>query len=221
MKRLTTVLVLLVFTVTMNAQTVDIATERGLMSKNISKKVDAEGSPYVDENFRPLKIDKYGNKIYTGRYNAYHDEMEVKLSDGKIVALDNSSDLEVTFTSDNKVYKTYSYTTENDYTKRGFLVVIEETETFSLMKREFVKYYEGQIGASHYQSDKPATFRRESDTYYAKMGDKIMFIPLKKKSFISAFPDHSSEIKKYIKDEKIKLKNEEDLIKILKYISEL
>lgn len=220
-KGLTSILTLLVFTVTINAQTVDIATERGLMSKNVSKKINADGSPYVDEEFTSIKIDQYSDKIYTGRYNAYNDEMEVKVEGGKIVALDNKSELTVRFTSKNKVYKTYNYTTDNGVSKRGFLVVVEESDKYALLKREYIKYYQGEEATSSYQQDKPATFRREDDTYFLKMDDKMMYIPLKKKSFLKAFPEHSSELKSYIKENKIKLKDEEDLAKIIKYISEL
>ena len=222
-KRFAFVLVLLLITSNINSQTinVDVATERGLMSKNVSNKINAAGSPYVDENFSAIRIDQYSDKVYTARYNAYNDEMEVKVEGGKVVALDNTSELTVSFTAKNKKYKTYSYTTEKGASKRGFLVVLDDTEKYALLKREYIKYYEAEEAASSYQQDKPATFRREDDTYFLKMDDKMMSIPLKKKSFLKAFPEHSSDLKTYIKKNKINLKKEADLKQVISYISEL
>jgi uncharacterized protein with FMN-binding domain len=222
-KKFKITLILLVFTGIINAQSVnvDIATERNLMSKSTSAKVDADGSPYIEDVFLSLKIDTYTDMIYTGRYNAYNDEMEVKIENGKIVALDNKNEYTVTFTNKNKIYKTYNYTTKKGVAKRGFLVVVKETEKYSLLKREHIKYQEGKQATSSYQKDKPASFKRESDTYFLKLGNKIMFLPQKKKSFLKAFPKKSSDLKSYIKKNKINLKKEEDLKKIVKYLSEL
>ncbi|WP_299522830.1 hypothetical protein [Winogradskyella sp.] len=217
-----TIVILLAFVSNIHSQTViDLASEYGQMSKNASGKLDAEGSPYIQEDYKSIKIDKYGDIIYSARYNAFNDEIEVKLDDDNILALDNSKDISVTFISDNKVYKTFSYTNEDKISKRGFLVVVEESESYSLLKREYIKYYEGQKAASSYQQAKPATFKREGDTYYAKLDDKIVFIPQKKKSFLKAFPEQSSDLKTYIKENKINLKKETDLKKIIKYLSGL
>lgn len=222
-KLLVLTLIILVLGIEINAQNinVDIATERNLMSKNTSAKIEADGSPYINEDFKIIKIKQYEGQTFIGRYNAYNDEMEVKLGDEKIVALDNSSDYTVTFTNSAKKYKTFSYTSENGNFKQGFLVVVRDKDSVSLLKREQIKFYDKEKAASSYQKDKPATFRREDDTYYLKMGGKIIFLPQKKKSFLAALPEHSDKLKSFIKKNKINLKKEEDLIQITEYIGTL
>ncbi|MCB0398877.1 MAG: hypothetical protein KDD26_04495 [Winogradskyella sp.] len=222
-KLLALILLFLITGIKVNSQNVniDIATERNLMSKNTSAKIEAEGSPYIDEEFKIIKIEQYQGQTFIGRYNAYNDEMEVKLDDEKIVALDNSSNYKVTFTNSSKTYKTFSYTTENGDLKQGFLVLIEENDNFSLLKREQIKFYDKEKAASTYQKDKPATFRRENDSYYLKLGDKITLLPQKKSSLLKEFPENSDALKTFIKKNKINLKKEEDLKKLSKYLSTL
>lgn len=222
-KKIALILLLLITGVKINSQNVnvDIATERNLMSKNTSTKIEADGSPYIDEDFKIIKIEQYEGQTFIGRYNAYNDEMEVKLGEDKIVALDNSSNYTVTFTNSSKKYKTYNYTSENGDLKQGFLVVVSEKDSVSLLKREQIKFYDKEKAASSYQKDKPATFRRESDTYYIKLGEKVIFLPQKKKSLLDALMEYSDELKTFIKENKLNLKKEEDLIKITEYMSTL
>ncbi|MCC1483027.1 hypothetical protein [Winogradskyella immobilis] len=198
---------------------IDVATEKLRMSADASKRIDAQGSPYVNEAFLPIKI-KGQNNIFTGRYNAYNGEMEINLGT-KIIALDVKNDYEVIFTQTNKIYKTYYYLTKDGVSKKGFLAVVSENDSFSLLKRENIKYYDTVKATSTYQKDKPAKFKRESDTYFIKKGDNISFMPTKKKELLNAFPKHAKAIKTYLKDNKLSTNKEEDLIKVAQYITSL
>ena len=84
---------------------VDMVTESNLMSKNISSKVIAEGSPYINEKFSQIRITQYKARVFNARYNAYNGEMEVMTNDNKVIALDNNVDFEVTFTTPKKIYR--------------------------------------------------------------------------------------------------------------------
>jgi hypothetical protein len=207
-------------TITAQNVNIDIVTESNLMSKSLSERVSAQGSPYINETFLPLKIKGYANQVYTGRYNAYNGEMEVNLG-SKIIALDVKNDMEVLFTQTNKIYKTYYYQTDSGISKRGFLLVIKENDSFSLLKREYVKYYEKVKAASSYQKDKPAKFKRESDTYFIKKGNSVSYMPTKKKDLLSTFPKHAKAIKAYLKENKLSPNKEEHLIQIAQYIATL
>lgn len=223
MKKIALFITLIGLAVNIYAQNVniDVATERNLMSKTASKKIIADGSPYIEDNFAAIKIEQFDDQVFTARYNAYNDEMEVRLADGKIIALDNNADYTVKFIANNKVYKTSSYITENDAARRGFLVVLKQTDDYTLLKREQVKFYKKVAAASSYQQDKPANFKREDDSYLVQLDGNILNISQKKKTFIKAFPKHSSKLKTYIKKNKINLKKEEDLIETVAYLSTL
>ncbi|MFK7834051.1 MAG: hypothetical protein AB8B52_12310 [Winogradskyella sp.] len=194
--------------------------ENVFVTKNVSAKLEALGSPYIDENFKNIKIEGFDKVQYIGRYNAYNDEMEVKVKD-KIIALDISTDYKVEFISDNKIYKTIDYITENDEEKRGFLVVIAEFETYSLLKQERINYYEGQEAISSYHKDKPAKFNRIGDSYYVQFEDKTIYLPQKKKEFLEIFKEKSSLLKSFIKEKKLNTKTEDNLKKIFEYLNEI
>ena len=208
---------------TINAQNinVDIATERNLMSKNVSNKVNADGSPYINDNFASIRITQYKDRLFNARYNAYNGEMEVRIEDNKVIALDNNSDYEVIFTSDNKTYRTVNYVTDQDYAKKGFLVVISENDKYSLFKEEKIKFLQKVKATTSYQQDKPAKFQREDDRFYLKINDETTYVPQKKKDLLEAFPEHAKDLKSYMKKNKLNPKNEDELIKIVEYLSTL
>ena len=140
---------------------IDVSTEKLYMSSDTSRPIDALGSPYINENFLPLKVKGYDNQIFTGRYNAYNGEMEVNLGT-KVIALDKSQPYEVIFTQTNKIYRTYTYYTSSGISKNGFLNVVNSGENFELLKEETIKYYDKVPAATSYQQDKTILY---TDTY--------------------------------------------------------
>jgi hypothetical protein len=203
----------------------DFASEVGFSPKNLSNVIkDAIGSPYIDEEFLPVKIKSVGDKIYSGRYNAYLNEMEIIPGAGQsAIALDfSNNDYEVHFLNLNKTYRTFNFESSRGVTKRGFLVVISEVNDVSLLKEEIVKYYEKVAAISSYDQDKPAKFRRENDNYYIQLkSGRIVYLPSKEKDIAKTFPEHSKEIMAFVKKNKLKIKKEEDLVKLANYIGSL
>ena len=71
-----------------------------------------------------------------------------------------------------------------------------------------------------YTKEQPATFI-DSESYYIKK-DRVLFpVSNKKKKFLKQFPEESNELNKFIKSEKINLKNKNDLIEIFKHYDSL
>ena len=146
--------------------------EIDLNIKNRSKTFETEGSPYITEEFLALRLENFKNKIYSGRYNAYNGEMEIKLGEDKIIALDNNTDYTITFIASLKKYKTYTYKDENLDLQRGFLVVVKEDSSFTLLKKEQIKFQDKVKPRSSYEKEKAAKFIKESDTYYLNFTSK-------------------------------------------------
>ncbi len=197
-------------------QKIDVASERILTYKSISAKSDANGSPYINEKFEAVNIN---NKVYSARFNAFNREMEVKLMQDKIIALDNNGEFEVTFNRERKVYKTFDYTDDDDKEKREFLVVVKSKDDFSLLQEETIKYNPKVEARSSYQQAKPAFFKRDSDKYYILTKDKVAFLPQNKKELFKMFPEKSDDLKALIKKEKIRFKDQTDVIKIFDFLS--
>ena len=186
---------------------------------DVSPSIKALGSPYIDENFSPLRMAKFNDKIYSGRFNAFNGEMEVTIETNKIIALDNRIDYEVIFTSKNKTYRSIDYITEDGNSKRGFLVVLFKNEDYALFKEESVKYREEIKAKTSYERDKPAEYTRNGDNYYTKLGDAITYLPTKKKNFLKLFPKEASKLNSYMKNNKLNPRNEADLILLIKYLT--
>ncbi|WP_179339156.1 hypothetical protein [Winogradskyella ludwigii] len=201
-------------------QGLDLA-EIDLNIKNISTTVLAEGSPYITEEFLSLKLEDLTTKIYSGRYNAYNGEMEIKLSDDKIIALDNNADYTITFIASNKKYKTYTYKDADLNLQREFLVVVSKDSSFTLLKKEHIKFQDKVKPKSSYDKEKPAKFIKANDTYYLNFENNTRVLSLNKKQFLSSFPKTEVQLKSYIKKNKLSLKDENDLIKIVAYLSSI
>ncbi len=179
-----------------------------------------KGSPYINEEFEIVKIKTFGDKIFAGRYDANLGEMQIKRKNDTI-ALNNYENFEITFALNNKVYKTHNYTTEKGESKQGFLVVLKETDSLAILKEESVKYYKEQPATTSYDKAKPAEFRRLRDVYYYRIGKETSFLPQKRRHFLKLFPKHSNKLKAFIKENRINLKDENDLITLFTYIETL
>ena len=191
------------------------------MSRNaVSLPADVKGSPYITENFVPVKLSINENTVYNGRFNAFNGDMEIKSQD-KTIVLDTSKDIEVLFVITNKLYKTCTYNQKNSKTKRGFLVVLTESDSLQLFKLEKINFAEKKPVTSSYDTPKPAEFRKVSDSYFIKIDGQIVFLSTKKKAFLKSFPEYKTKLKNYLKMEKLNLKNESDLIKIVSYLNKL
>ncbi|SHG67892.1 hypothetical protein [Winogradskyella jejuensis] len=208
------------FTYGQGLTSIDVASEKLYMSSDVSKPVNALGSPYVNKNFLPVKVKGYDDKLFTGRFNAYNGEMEINLGT-KIIALDKNKPYEVIYTQNNKIYRTYNYSTPSGIAKNGFLNVVSETEGYAFLKEELIKYYDKVPAATSYQQDKPAKFKEESPNYYLKKANVIRPFPTKKKDLLKSYPKDAKKIKSFLKEENISLKKEEDLVKLARYLASL
>lgn len=190
------------------------------VKQNSDKSFYAVGSPFIKETFELVKLDKFGDQLFPARYNANLGEMQIRRTNDTI-ALDTHEDLVVTFSLDNKVYKTYNYINKEGYSTQGFLVVLKETDSLTLLKEEIIKFYEKKPAVSGYDKEKPAEFKRLNDVYYYKQGDKVSLLPQKRKDFLKSFPAHSDKLKTYMKKNRISLKKDEDLVTLFNYMNTL
>lgn len=197
----------------------NFSSEQLRRSQISSLKSNAEGSPYVNENFMPLKIKGF-DQIFSGRYNAYNGEMEIQLEENVIV-LDIEKPYEVNFINSNIKYKIFSYTNSKGITKNRFLLLVNETPEHLLLKEETIKFEDASPAKNSYQAAKLASFKRESDIYYLKRNKVITYLPSRSKDLVKAFPQNAVDIKKFIKKNKLSTKNEADLIEIVNYIISL
>jgi hypothetical protein len=202
----------------------------GLMISTTSKKrknLNVDGTPYINETFLPIRLTSFENKNLQARYNGYNGDMEVlDVATGDVFVLNKQVDnYEVTFIGDDKTYKIYNYIDEDGYISKEFFIKLMNNNNISLLKKENVQFLGERIAVSTYDKPRNASYKRANDDYYIKISNdddqNAIILPNKKKDIANLFPKHSKTILTYIKENKIKTSREEDLIKLLNYISTL
>ncbi len=195
---------------------IEFANRFKVIKKNDISWGDYQGSPYLEKNYSPAKIAASDN-IYSVKYNAYTDQMEVILN-GDVKALNPISNYTVEFVNQNKVYKVFS----NKKGEKGYFVVLFEGEKSVLLVKETIKFYYEVKPKSGYDKYKPAQFNREKDRFYMGLKDaSSTLLSNKKKDFYTTFGEFSEAIKKFVKSEKLNVKDSADLIAVFKYYDQL
>lgn len=145
------------------------------------------------------------------RHNMYRDEMEFS-KNGQTLYLQKNDERKITFSESNEVYGLFKLEGKLRY----FLIHNEGDNV--LLSRKVVEYKEAKPAMSSYQKDRPADFKREDDELYLKTTNgNITEIPRSKKKFYALFGENVSKIKKYIKKNKLDIKDVKDLKGIIAY----
>ena len=172
------------------------------------------GSSYLNKNFLRAHI---SNKkmVYSIRYNAYRDEMEVEL-EGKPYYLPKTSYYYINFDFLDKEYQLFNFD-EKGISKKGFFVVLSKKGPTSLLLKEKIKLYKevpAKLGFIRYE---PPKLERLDDKIYIGNNHEAIELPKKKKDILNFFKDKSKVLELYAKKNKYSFKKTEDLIKIINY----
>ncbi len=184
------------------------------------------GSPYLTEDFIKSKI--YFGEEFVGdffvRYNALNSEIEIKKSD---LAEENpkrllaNQDLRVKYGQRELLFTTYI--TKKDETKNGYLSIISKGDKFTLYHRLAVKFSEGKAAANSMVNDIPSRYAHFVEYYYLKNGvNRIDQLQQKKGALLKILDKElKDDVNSFLKEEKIDLDKEEDLIRTFEYINSL
>ncbi len=184
---------------------------------------DFAGSPYTNDKFvqAPVFYDDESMGSYYYRYNAYNEEIEIKktnLSEEKITALTKDKSIKVMVKGKPMGFSTFIDKKGN--TLNGYLTTVLDGQTYDLYKRVNVKFTEGQKAQNSFVKAVPNRFTHFIEYYYQEKGvNRIDEVPLKTNKVAKLFKEPlKSEVKNYIKDNNLDVKEESDLIKIFEYL---
>lgn len=168
-----------------------------------------EGTPYLNADWtRGTVKAKHNGKTYElakTRYDAYKDELEYEENQkpyrfGK----------EITeFTSDGKLFRS-GFTALDNLTLASFYEVIYDG------KVKLLKRYPTRI-----QSEKPYNSATEirrfvkEEAFFLYKDHKTYRLKKDKKSLLEALGDKQADLEAFIKDQKLKLSKEEDILKVI------
>lgn len=198
-------------------------TNQELVNSTKSNIKNIKGSPYINQEFLPVIVDKIPGKDLSARYNAFNDEIEIKTGSSNLNYVLNRKNKfsKIEFTYSKISYEAHHYI-ENDKAKHGYLAQLNPTGNYLLLKKQQITFIEAKLPKTSYDEKTPPEFRRAKDKYFIKISDdNIIELQKNKKYFAKLFPKYEKEILSYIKKQGISTKKENDLIKLVKYINSL
>ena len=193
-------------------------------AKHEEKYADFQGSPYLDNSFVSTTMfygdEKLGTIFY--RHNALNDEVEIKktnLEEEPIRSL--SRDKEVSILVDGKKMSFHTFVTAKKKTLNGYLTKEVDGETYSLYKRNHVKYTEGAPARNSFVKAVPSRFTQYTEYYLHQDGvNRMDEISLKNSKLIKLVDASKKEgLKNYLKENNLNIKNEADLLKAFGYLN--
>lgn len=180
-----------------------------------------DGSPYYNGNsFLKTDIPGYSKDLQELRYNAYSDEMEF-MSDNEVYAVDKEPGMLVNFKNLNKTYICLNYNFGFGNRFGYLLLLVSNPSKYSLYKREKVELLKGEKSPNGITKDRNDYYSKEKDLYLLGYNGDFRKIDANRKNLIEAFGAKSNEVKNYLEANKLNLKKEVDLIKLVSYINTL
>jgi hypothetical protein len=185
---------------------------------------DYTGSPYAHEEFQNGTVYGTNNVLATNvalRYNVLRDEIEIKsninASNAEARVLVKSPDVYVRILNDMYVYKVP--TPDSDVS--GYFLVMVEGESTSLYKKIKKKFIEGKKSINSVSSDILPMYKEIDEMYLVTEAGEFQEMPNSRNKRINLFADHKKEVKQYIKEEKLNVSKDYELIDLVKYYNTL
>ncbi len=174
----------------------------------LDKEDEFTGTTYLFsewENDGKFYINGKSYKLNNVNINALKNDLESKIGKDSILVYDKYKIDSVVI--NNRKFKKYD--------DNSFYEVVYEGGNRSLLKKYKVDVVKGTYNVAQGKYDK--TKLKVSDTYYIKEGENITNYNLSKKSILKLCEGNEASIKKYIKTNKLSIKKDADIAKILKY----
>ncbi len=183
---------------------------------------DVKGSPYFYNDWLKGDVTISNNSIHQNmdlRYNLVNDQLYFKSGNGSVLTF---ADPVKQFTINSPVESMQVLTFRNGYqnipgtTSTSFLEVLTEGKT-QLLKKLSKKIQTENV----YPNTSTNKFFTETKTYYIFKDGKGILIRPDKKSIIFALPNKQAELEAYIKQNRLNLKDDGDLKKLIIYYNSI
>lgn len=198
--------------------------------KNADKKrkeqqLDIQGSAYTTESFLPGKLlykDKIESTVFY-RYNAYMEEIEIRkvnTPESSVQALHRDKDIYLK-QSDGKVISFKTFIDKKNLTQNGYLTLLANGK-YKFYKRVDVKFTEGQKAQNSFVKATPARFSKFTEYYLQVPGkNRIDELKISNRHLMKQMPeDKKVALKNYLKENKIKVTSEADIISVLDWLDQ-
>lgn len=184
---------------------------------------DIQGSPYLNNSFLPTQLyygdEKLDNIFY--RYNAYNEEVEIKQKnvEGELIR-GLGKDKKISLMVNGKPMSFKTFIDKQGNTQNGYLTLLADGD-YKLYKHVEVTFKEAKKAENTLVKDIPAKFT-QFDEYYVEGpdGKVISQVELSTKKLLNSLPeDKKASLAAYLKKNRIKIKEEQDLIKAIAFLN--
>ncbi|MFY0631853.1 MAG: hypothetical protein JXR05_15930 [Flavobacteriaceae bacterium] len=175
------------------------------------------GSPYIYDAMLPAKVNAFKD-IVGARYDAFKDLITIQISKTKNFYLEKKIGNKIRFVKTNEEYQVFYGEKE----KASFFKVVSASEKFSLLVKQHVKLTGGEKPKSTYDEYRAPAFKRAKDKMYLSLDNSnAMKVPTNKKKFYKLFLSNGKAVKAFVKKNKLDIKKQKDLIKIMNFYATL
>jgi hypothetical protein len=119
---------------------------------------------------------------------------------------------------DGSTYRYLGFIKENQPPSVGYVKELFKGKVFSFYERKSKVYMEATVARTSLERSFPARFVEKTDYFYSIENGSLLEVKLSKKKISSALKTYSGEIKSFLSDSKMKLKNPEEVIQLLNYL---
>lgn len=183
-----------------------------------------QGSPYTSNDFKQGTIfykEENNGKVFF-RYNSYNEEIEIKevnIADAPLRSLGRDKNIAMV-SGDGKSLRFSTFIDKKGLTQNGYLTLLLDGK-YALYLRSTAKFTEGQKAPNSFVKAKAPKFTQFEEYYIEIEGlNRVDEIQLKNSKLLKLLP---SEVKPkaqaYIKENKLNIKNIEDLKAILTFLN--
>jgi hypothetical protein len=192
--------------------------------KNVIKEDEAlieniKGSMYFNEIFQESIIIFKGNPINEKaflRYNSYRDEIEIgKNSNQKKATIALTKDLNVGAQIGSELFQAFSLNPKKE-DEISYLIQIYSNNNLKIYIHKSKKFIDEKPAPSGIGGFLPARFDNRIRLFYtSQLITKPIELKTNKKSILKLFPEDEAELKKFISNKKIKIKDHNDFLYVI------
>lgn len=182
-------------------------------SKRIEKFDTYTGAIYTHKKYQQATIidEKSGTFDAKLKYNIYTDAIEFEKG-SKLYELPKSLTTHVRIQDDYYYY--CNFKTNLGVRKQGYFVLIDLNESYRIYKKYDLDITDPK-GMDPMTGSAITGKIKVKKTLYLEENGKLTPLPLNKKELLVTFSDKKDILKNYIKKEKLKVKKEEDMVKVV------
>ncbi|NER14302.1 hypothetical protein GWK08_12690 [Leptobacterium flavescens] len=176
------------------------------------------GTAYMEEDFKPGNI-YFNNEdkgAYMLRYNIFSEEFETLEADGSNSIVLKTSEVKVNMDGKNYIFKYYL---NNDRKEFGYFQVIKEYGTITLLRKYRKLVQEGKRAITSFDVTRPNRLVDREDYFIMINDNEIFQIKESNNKLSRAFKSRGVNLKPYLKENELNVRNEEDLLKALSYVN--